>query len=181
MIFIYLKLENGAVIMEIKQAYTTNLETLAHGVAVILNDKVKATSPEATVDYVAFALDNIEAKIERAKQAKKELDGFIAEQTSIKDTIKQDTAKWLNDTGLTKLEGMRVSSLTTYEPKAKENLTINDREFFIKKGFGIEVTTITISPDLVKEWLVKNPKSKRANLEVVHSQPLIKINKKRGV
>lgn len=164
-------------------SYTTSLETMAHDVKAILNEKLKATSHQQTVDYVGFALDNLDANIERAKQAKKELDEYIKAQTNAIDTIKQETASWLADNGIDKLEGMRVSSITTYEPKPKENFKILDEHFFISKGFVKKTVDTTRAkeyigglPDDAKEKL-----SDKFSLEVEYKQPLIKINKKRGV
>jgi len=117
----------------------------------ILNEKAKATSPEQAVDYVEYTDTLIQSELEQIKQAKKELSMLEANLKSEQERIKIGTAEWLDSLGVEKLNGLRVSSLTTYTPKSKEVLKIEDEEFFIKKGFGIEVTTITISPTLVKE------------------------------
>jgi len=145
----------------------------------ILNEKAKATSPEQAVDYVEYTDTLISNELEQIKQAKKELSLLEAHLKSEQERIKIGAAEWLDSLGVDKLNGLRVSSLTTYTPKSKEVLKIEDEEFFIKKGFGIEVTTTTISPDLLKEWLAKNPKSKKATLEIIHKQPMITINKRK--
>jgi hypothetical protein len=79
----------------IEKNYTTSLELLNASVAAILDAKLAATSPQSVADYIAFSLDNLDANIDRAKQAKKELDEYIKHQQSVIDTIKQDSAKWL--------------------------------------------------------------------------------------
>ena len=76
------------------KAYTTSLETLQHDVKVILDEKLKATSPEQTADYISFAIDNLTSNIDRAKQAKKELDAYIKQQNEIVSTIKDQSAQW---------------------------------------------------------------------------------------
>ena len=168
--------------------YTTTLETLAHDVGAILDHKLSASSPEAVADYVSFACENLAQNIERAKQAKKELDDYIKEQTSAIETIKEGTAKWLTSNGIDKLEGMRISSLTSYTPKEKETFNVLDNDFFIGMGFKIE--TVTVDKEKAKEWIDKQIEvngyhsvvevhGDKFTLETILKQPLVKINKRK--
>ena len=168
--------------------YTTSLETLQYSVAEILDEKLKATSPEQTADYAAFALDNLTSNIERAKQAKRELDAYIKEQTSIIETIKEDTATWLATSGIDRLDGMRISSLTTYMPKPKEDFKILDDDFFIEMGFKIE--KVEVDKVAAKAWVDEKYKEfeedaivktfgDKFTLKTTHKQKLIKINKRK--
>lgn len=162
-----------------EKRYTTSLETLQHDVGAILNEKLKATSPEATVDYVGFALDNLDANIARAKDAKKELDAYIKEQTHAKETIKEGTAKWLADNGIDKLEGMRVSSLTIHEPAPSVKLVIHDRNCELFKNPDFIKTSL--DETAIKNFLINSEfdYSEFAELETVNKQPQIKVNRKR--
>ena len=169
------------------KTYTTTLEQLTHDVGSILDSKLSATSPQAVADYVSFGISNLEDNITKAKQAKKELDAYIKEQTNSIETVKEGTAKWLSDNGIDKLEGMRISSLTTYEPKPKETFKILDEDFFIGLGFTVN----TVYKAKAKEWVEENisdygvevvqeTHGHAFKLETTHKQPTIKVNKKRG-
>ena len=163
------------------KAYTTSLETLQHDVKVILDEKLKATSPEQTADYISFAIDNLASNIDRAKQAKKELDAYIKQQSDTMSTIKEQSAQWLNDCGIDKLDGMRISSLTTYTPVESEEFKILDNEFFIEKGFYKKV----VDADAVKKYIFNLSDNQRLEisdkfkLEITHKQPTLKINKRK--
>lgn len=160
--------------------YTTSLETLQFSVGEILDEKLKATSPAQTVDYVAFACDNLSSNIERAKEAKRELDEYIKNQTSILDTVKTDTAKWFEASGIDKIEGIRVSSITTYDTKPKEKLIIHDSQYW--KTFK-ETMKVSIDELAVKNFLKKDNNmeiySEFAEIETTHGESMIKINKRK--
>lgn len=161
------------------KTYTTTLETLQHSVSAILDEKLKATSPAQTVDYLSFALDNINSNIKRAKDAKEELDDYISEQNSILETIKIDSAKWLADMGIDKLEGMRVSSVTVYEPVATHKLVISDKDYFLgNKNF----TKISLDETAIKNFLLGTEidYSEYATIETTYNQPMIKVNKRKA-
>ena len=160
----------------IEKKYTTTLETLAHDVGSILDHKLSATSPEAVADYVAFAVDNLTQNIERAKQAKKDLDAYIKEQTNAIETVKEGTSKWLSDNGIDKLEGMRVSSLTTYTPAPTQKLVIHNRGYFMDNP---EFTKITLDETAIKNFISGEiDYSEFAEIETIHKQDVIKINKR---
>ena len=161
-----------------KKAYTTSLETLNSSVAAILDAKLATSGAESIADYVAFASDNIDANIERAKEAKKELDEYIKHKQDIQATIKQDTATWLQDVGVDKLNGMRVSSITVNTPAPKNKLVIKNEAYFTVLG----LTKVTLDETAVKNFILdsKEDLSEFAIIETTHSLPVIKINKKRG-
>jgi hypothetical protein len=158
----------------IEKNYTTSLELLNASVAAILDAKLAATSPQSVADYIAFSLDNLDANIDRAKQAKKELDEYIKHQQSVIDTIKQDSAKWLSDVGVDKLEGMRVSSVTTYQPSPEQKLVIHNKAYFEHLG----LVKTSLDETKIKELLNESATdlSKYAEIKVTHKQPLLKVN-----
>ena len=158
--------------------YTTSLETLQYTVVEILDEKLKATSPAQTVDYLAFALDNLASNIARAKEAKSELDEYIKAQSSIVETIKTDSAKWLSDAGIDKLEGIRVSSMTIHEPVPTQKLVITDKDYFLANK---EFIKISLDETKIKNFLLNTEidYSEYATIETTHNQPQIKINKRK--
>ena len=159
----------------INKTYTTKMETLEYSVAEILDEKLKATSPAQTVDYLAFALDNLTSNIARAKEAISELKEYIEAQSSIVETIKTDSAKWLSDAGIDKLEGIRVSSMTIHEPAPMQKLIITDKDYFLGNK---EFTKISLDETKIKNFLLNTEidYSEYATIETTHNQPLIKIN-----
>lgn len=161
------------------KTYTTTLETMEHDVGAILAEKFKATSPQATVDYVAFAIDNIDANIERAKQAKKDLDAYIKDMNSKKEAIKIGTADFLKDNGVDKLAGMRISSLTTYTPAPKEELVIHINSYWMENP---EFTKTSLDTTAIKNFLKSSEidYSEYAEIKTTHLQDTIKVNKRKG-
>ena len=164
--------------MKIQNTYTTSLETLNGTVAAILDAKLQATSPEGVADYIGFATDNIDAKIERAKQAKKDLDAYIKNQEAIKDTIKIDGAKWLEDCGLDRLDGMVLSSVTVSEPKPSEELVILNETYWLESGFYKK----TLDKTAIKNHILNSEDnlSEFAKIETTHKENQLKINKRRN-
>lgn len=167
--------------MKLTKNYTTTLEALPTGTTVgaILDAKLEATSPEQVTDYVAFAVDNLEANIQRAKDAKSELDAYIKDAQSKIEDIKIGTSKWLKDAGVDKLDGMRVSSITAYEPKPKEELKIYSESYFLNNP---EFVKTTLDTTAIKKFLqdTEMDHSEYAEIVTTHKEPTLKINKKRG-
>lgn len=162
-----------------EKIYKTTLEKGVLNVSAILDEKLKATSATQVVDYVAFAVDNLDSNIQQAKEAIEELKDYIKTQTSIKEEISMGTAQWLQNEGIDKLEGMRVSSITTYTPKPKTKLKITDESYWLGSN---KFTKTTIDETAVKNFLESTEVdySEYAILEIIHEEPKIKINRKRA-
>lgn len=160
--------------------YTTSLETLKYEVSEILEKKASEVGSAGVVDYVAFAIENLNNNIGNAKKVKRELDAYIKDLSSNIDTIKQDTAKWLRDNGIGKLEGMGISSLTTYDPEPEMELIIHDSECELLKDKDFQKTTL--DKTAVKNFIINSEidYSEFVELKKTYKQPTIKINKKRG-
>lgn len=161
----------------IEKSYTTKLEAVSDrdDVQAILNSKLDATSPAQTVDYMALALDNIDNKVIDAKNAIKAIQEVIKHEEARKEHIKEQCAEWLEDTGLDKLEGMIVSSVTINKTAAKENLIVMDEDALINQGYFKTVLDKTA----VKKALQDGKEVEGAKLEVIHVANKIKVNKKR--
>ena len=164
--------------MIIAKTYTTKLEQVSNddSVIAILDAKIEATSPAQTVDYMGLALDNVSRKVAEAKQAIKAIQEIIKHEEARAEHIKEQCAEWLEGTGLDKLDGMIVSSVTINETKPKQELMITSEEALINGGYFKTVVDKTA----VKQALQNGEEVEGATLEVTHVANKIKINKKRG-
>ena len=162
---------------KIAVSYETKLE-LAEGqnITAILDAKLEATSSQGTVDYIGFAVDNLDSKIERMKQAKKELDFLIKMADKQKDIIKLGSALWLVECGLDKLDGDIISSISVTTPAAKETVNITNEESIINQGYFKTV----IDKTAVKDALLEGAEIEGAEIEVEHQSSTLRINKKRA-
>ena len=162
----------------IEKTYTTRLEAVSgnDSVQAILDNKLEETSPAITVDYIALALDHIEDKKAEITDAIKTLQDMKKHEELRAEFIKEECATWLEGTGLDKLDGLIVSSVTINETKPKQELIITDEEALINGGYFKTVVDKTV----VKKALQDGVEVEGAELEVVYSANKIKINKKRG-
>ena len=163
--------------MKIELSYTTKLEqvTASSDILAILDHKLDATSPAQTVDYMALALDHITNKQDDISSAIAKLQELKKAEASRAEFIKEECAKWLEGTGLDKLDGLIVSSVTVNEAKPKENLIIEDEETLINQGYFKTVLDKTA----VKQALQNGDDIEGASLEVVHVANKIRVNKRR--
>lgn len=163
--------------MEIQLSYTTKLETVTRkeDIKAILDAKLNATSPAQTVDYIGLAADHIQAKRNDIKNAIAQLRQIDQEEEARLELIKEQCAEWLEETGLEKLEGHIVSSITVNSPKPKEDLIIDDEEACFNAG---HIKTV-LDKASVKKALQNGEDVEGARLEVTHVASKIKINKKR--
>ena len=163
--------------MKIELSYTTKLEQITDSsdVLAILDHKLDATSPAQTVDYMALALDHIKAKQDDISEAIAKLQALKKDEVSRAEFIKEECAKWLEGTGLDKLDGLIVSSVTVNESKPKENLVIENEEVLINQGYFKTVLDKTA----VKQALQDGKNLEGATLEVTHVANKIRVNKKK--
>jgi len=162
---------------KITKKYTTRLETVeSKDIVAVLDAKLLATSPERVVDYVSLAIDNLEAQIARMKDAETELKYLKEDAQSQIDTIKGGTAKWLTETGITKLDGDIVSSMKITQPKAKEELIITtDSDSLISQGYF----KTAVDKTMIKNAILDGTDVDGASIEIVHQEPTLTIYKKR--
>jgi len=166
---------------KIKKSYITSLEKSSvetvHG---ILDAKLEATNPEALTDYIGFSVGNIEDAISKMDKAISDLKQMKVNAKNQIGMIKEQSAKWLSDTGLDKLEGLIISSITINNPVATKKLVIHDRdcEFLKNKEF----IKTSLDETAIKKFLTETEMdySEFAEIEIIHNQPTLKINKKRG-
>ena len=161
---------------KIQSRYETKLETAdSTNIIAILDAKLEATSPEGVVDYVSFAIDNLDSQVQRMKAAIAELQGLCKLADAQKDLIKVGGALWLAQSGIDKLSGDIVSSMSIYTPKSKENLIIHNEEALINQGYFKTVVDKTA----VKQAILNGVEVEGAEIEVIHEGDTLKINKRR--
>ncbi len=159
--------------------YYNKLENVndAESIEAILQAKLEATSSQRVVDYVGLSVSNLEAKIERIKQAEKEMKALKAETQSQVDLIKGGVAKWLSESGVEKLDGDIVSSMKVVTPKASEELIITtDEDSLINQGFF----KAALDKTAIKNAILNGTDVEGAHIEVTHKEDTITIYKKRG-
>lgn len=163
--------------MKLQQRYETKLETAKiENISAILDTKLEATSPEQLTDYVAFGIDNLTATKQRMKDAVDELKAMMSEIDNQIETVKLGAAKWLTDTGITKLNGDIVSSMKVQEAKSGEVLKITTNEdALINQGYF----KTSLDKTAIKKALLQGRDIDGAELEVTHIEPSLTIYKKR--
>ena len=164
--------------MELQKTYTTHLESITQDtdVIAILDHKCEDVGPARTVDYIGLALDNVDKKMADINAAIKQLQEMKKHEDARKEHIKEQTCNWLEGTGLDKLDGLIVSSMSINNTKPKEELIITDEESCINAGY---FKTVLDKSELKKD-LLEGKEVEGAKIEVIHVANKIKINKKRG-
>lgn len=161
---------------KITLAHETKLETAkAENISAILDAKLEDTSPQRVTDYVSFSIDNLDATINRIKEAEAELKAIKKEAELQKALVKVEVSKWLQDTGIDSLKGDITSSMKITEPKPKENLIVTDEDALINQGYFKTVLDKTA----VKNDILNGVNVEGASIEVEHQEDTITIYKKR--
>ena len=162
---------------KIVKRYETKLESVdLTDIRTVLDAKLEATSPESVTDYVALALDNLNAQIARMRDAKKELDYLIKMAQYQIDGIKVGTATWLTEAGVDSLQGDIVSSMKIKEPAPKETVQILNEESVVNQGYFKTVVDKTA----VKEAINAGIYVDGAMLDVEHGGDTLIVYKRRS-
>jgi len=162
--------------MDIEVQKETKLENAkVDEVPAILDYKLKETTPEGVVDYIGFAIDSIDDKIERIKDAQARLTMLKKDLDEQKDIIKIGGAKWLEEAGLDKLKGLIVSSITINKPVPSQQLVIDNKEALINAGYFKQ----SVDNTAVKKAINEGVKIEGAHIEIIHKENVLKINKGR--
>lgn len=80
-------------------------------------------------DYIAFAVDNLDAQKAQLKSVKIELADREKALTAQINRIKEDGATFLLESGLDRLDGLICSSITVTKAKESETTTETTKEF----------------------------------------------------
>ena len=157
---------------------TTTLEKVDKSEIIqVLNDKLNVTSPQGLVDYIGFAVENLDDKLERLKVAKSELAFIEAETKAQKEYIKLEVAEFFSSNGIVKIEGDRISSITTFNPKPTDELHCPDESVLVDMGYMKLTLDKTAVKQAVKDGLLDKD---LAYITQAVKPTTIKVNKKRG-
>jgi len=155
---------------------TTKLETSQReDIAPILDKKAMEQGATQAVDYVGFALENIDNSIERIDNAIKELQAIKKEALAQSELIKIGVSDWLTSNGIEKLNGDRISSISVFNKKETQELVIDNEESVINSGHF----KMTIDKTSAKHALLNGIEVEGAHIEITHNEPSIRLNKKR--
>ena len=90
-------------------------------------------------DYIALALEGQDDEIKKLEEYKKKIDEAISELKTNRDKNREDVYQWLQKTGLDKLKGIHVSSITC----KPESVSVTKRfikectnDELVEKGLG---------------------------------------------
>lgn len=144
-------------------------------IAVILNDKAMTQGANATVDYIGFALENIESAKDRIKNAINELRQVSKGLDDQAEIIKAGVSDWMTSNGVEKLKGDRISSISVFDKKESKELVIDSEEAVINAGYFKMVADKTAA----KEALLNGIAVDGCHIEITYQEPSIRLNKKR--
>lgn len=154
---------------------TTKLENAQReDIAPILNKKAMEQGATQAVDYVGFALENIDNSIERIDNAIKELQAIKKEAQAQMELIKIGVSDWLTSNGIDKLKGDRISSISVFNKKETQELIIDNEEAVINSGHF----KMSIDKTSAKQALQNGLEVDGAHIEITHNEPSIRLNKK---
>ncbi len=146
------------------------------GMAELFAFKLEKVGAEGLADYIGLTLELIQDKTDRIKVAKADLTMIDNSNKGQAEIIKEEVRKLLEANGVDKLTGDRVSSITLFDPAPKKKLVIHDKDFFISEGY----TKVTLDETRIKKD-IELFDSELCEMEVIHSQPSVRINKRKEV
>jgi len=161
--------------MKIEQRKETRLETAPlQEISVTLDYKLQETSPERTADYIALTVQNLDDRLERIKEAETQIKSLKSDIVSQIETIKIGSSKWLSESGIDKLQGLYVSSVSVSSSKPKEDLVVHNEESLINQGYFKTTLDVTAVKNAIKDGVIVDG----AEIEVTHKEDSLRINKR---
>ena len=156
----------------------TRLETAPlHEISAVLDFKLNETSPEGVADYIGLTLQNIDDRLERIKDAELQLKSLKLELTSQIENIKIGSANWLSESGIDKLSGLYVSSVSILKSKPKEEVKVLNEESLINQGYFKTVLDKTA----VKNAILDGATIEGAEIEIIYMEDKIRVNERRKI
>ena len=127
-------------------------------------------------DYIALGVQNIDNKVAEYKNYKRMIDDEIKQLNEHKDNISKESAKWMQEQGMDKLNGAIVSSVTITKGKEAET-KVNEKVVFSMNG--IQYTDLeTLTNELVGNGIgVFEVLKTESQIEATEDK--IRINKKK--
>ena len=164
--------------IEIKTQYKPSLiEASAGDMQDIFERKIKDKGAESLVDYIGLSDELLKDRIARLKVAKADIDIMMKAATGQQLIIKEQAAVFLADNGIDRLDGDRISSLTTTTPAPSKKVIIEDEQLLRQNGYEI----ISLDKKAVTDDLKAGEKIPGATLEVIVNADSIKINRRKTV
>lgn len=158
----------------IKQ-YTTSLEKMQQSEIIpYLNALTDRVGSFQTCDKIGFAMENIEASKARIAEAIKELQAIRKSLEQQEEIIKIETAKWLYENGVDRIEGDRISSITVYEKAQSQEVVIDDESLI-----NVSYCKLSVDKTKVKKAINEGIEVAGAHIETVHNENSIRINRKK--
>lgn len=161
--------------MGLLKTYVCALEECEQGEIInILNRKAETVGANAACDYIGRALDNIQSTKDRIDQTIKELQEIKKRCQSQEEIVKIETAKWLSENGVDRIEGDLVSSITVYDKAPRQKVIIEDASI-------LDVSYMQLMPyeTAIKSAINSGIEVKGARLETTHNEQSIKLNRKK--
>jgi len=147
---------------------------------VLMNQEL---SEEQKADYIASSALHLEAEEERINTQIAYLKDVKTQLKEAKEKLKSTTAEVMIQSGIDKLKGLNVSSITAqpYGESESEELVIDDEEELKELGYAI----VTLDEKRIKQALKDGELSEinGAHLETVtkSKSATIRINKRRNI
>jgi hypothetical protein len=135
-------------------------------------------------DRIAEAFISVDAKIEYIKEQQRLLASLKKQLELAKAYAKEEVANTLLSLGVEKLEGLRVSSITTTKAtdKSVAKLEILDEDALLNRGFfKVEVDTEAVEKALLSaDQRHEVQRYADMNIALVHKPATIRINKRKS-
>ena len=145
-------------------------------VEAILDHKLEEVGAHGVADYSALAIDSLNARIDEIKRAESDLKALksaLGEQVAV---IKVGVSSWLSDTGLDKLQGNIVSSISINKSKPTETLVVDDEETLINQGYF----KTTLDKTKIKHLLLDGTEIEGAHIEITHNEDSLIVNRRKS-
>ena len=135
-------------------------------------------------DYLGYSILNIDAKLSLIDEEIKELRHLKEHLHMAKSLALEVGAELLGEYGITKLEGMGISSITIYQPlhAPKLSLTIKNESALMKAGFVKEVVDVNAIKEAYESGQYRKLIEEHCtvNYDVKEEPKRLKINKRRS-
>lgn len=162
---------------------TQSKEWFAQSITNILESPSLASYAKA--DQIAEVFISIDAKINYIKEQQRLLASLKKQLELAKATAKVEVSTALTSFGVSKLEGLAISSITVSEAThtTKATLEILDEDALITAGYY----KVTVDTDAVEQALLSADKRSEVeayaymDIELVHKPATIRINKRKSV
>ncbi len=94
---------------------------------------------------------------------------------SQKELVKEQTATWLSNSGVDRLDGLIVSSITSYTPAPTVEVTIFDDDAVLREGY----IKHSVDKTRLKRDLLDGVAVDGAELNTTHKLHSVKVNKRK--